>query len=290
MEEDKLVADITKPVPRVSEKVIPGIIPKTFAKKLTEASPSENKCHECCLTCIGLCCGCIGAYVPCCSCCNPYMTIPQGRVGILTRFGKAYRVVDPGLYFVNSMTEKIRDVDIRMCLTDVPRQMVMTKDNVSVDIDSIVYWHIIDPFVAAFQVNNVGEALKQRTMTTLRDTIGFYPFQTIIENRNALAAEIHEIIYDVATSWGVEVESILLTEIKVSPQLQETLSAAAKQQRLGESKVIAAKAGVEAAKLTREASDILSTSVAMQMRYFDTMTTMARNSESKLIFMPESMK
>eukprot|EP00826_Nyctotherus_ovalis_P038818 TRINITY_DN3665_c0_g1_i6.p1 TRINITY_DN3665_c0_g1~~TRINITY_DN3665_c0_g1_i6.p1 ORF type:complete len:214 (-),score=41.25 TRINITY_DN3665_c0_g1_i6:60-701(-) len=198
MEEDKLAADISKPSPLTCPpapgKPYTGIIPNSFARELAEVSPPESKCYECCLTCCGSCCGCMGAYIPCCSCCDPYVTVPQGRTGIVTKFGKAYKVVDPGLYFVNSMTEKIFTVDIRMGLTDVPRQMVMTKDNVSVDIDSIVYWHIVDPFVATFQVENVIEALKQRTMTTLRDTIGSYPFQTIIENRNALASEIHEII------------------------------------------------------------------------------------------------
>ena len=145
----------------------------------------------------------------------------------------------------------------------------------SVNIDSIVYWHIIDPFLARFKVADIADELKQRTMTTLRDTIGSYPLKTISENRSVLSKEIQVIISNVAKSWGVEVESILVTDIQFSVELQETLSAAAKQERIGESKVISAKAEVQAAKLMREASDILSTTVAMELRYLVTRKKMA---------------
>ena len=120
-------------------------------------------------------------------------------------------------------------------------------------------------------VSNVRRALVERTMTTLRLTLGSRTVQDCIEHRESLAQEIEDIIAPVAKTWGIKVESILLKDLRFSEELQESLSSAAKQKRLGESKVIAAQAEgmfrleqcficqVQAAKLMREASDILNT-------------------------------
>lgn len=271
----------------VQMQKIRSSIPISFTQKLADVPRSHHECYESIMSCLGSCFGCLGAYVPCCCCCsNPFITVPQGQAGVLTKFGKAYKVVDPGLYFVNQMTEKMHLVDIKIKITDIPRQVVMTKDNVSISIDSVIYWHIVDPFIAQFHVDNVTSALMERTMTTLRDTIGAHVLQNVIENREALAAEIRKIIDDTSRSWGVIVESILIKDLSFSQELQETLASAAKQQRLGESKVISAKAEVVAAKLMREASDILATPAAMQMRYLETLQNMAHHAGAKVIFMP----
>jgi regulator of protease activity HflC (stomatin/prohibitin superfamily) len=105
-------------------------------------------------------------------------------------------------------------------------------------------------------------------------------------NREGVAREIQRIITPPANDWGVRIESILIKDIQFSQDLQENLAAAAKQRRLGASKVIASQAEVEAAKLMREASDILNTPVAMQIRYLETLKTMAHESGARVIFMP----
>jgi len=272
------------PAPAIGSSTIPS----QFAKKLSDVPASENKCYENLLECCGQCTGCLRAYCPWCCCCftNPYVIINQGMAGVITKFGKAYKVVDPGLYFVNGMTEEKHEVNIKIRITPVPVQIVMTKDNVSVAIDSVLYWHIVDPFISKFHVANVDLVLIERTMTTLRDTIGAHDLQNIIENREALAAEIRKIIEQASKSWGVVVEAILLKDLKFSNELQETLAAAAKQQRLGESRVISANAEVKAARLMREASDILNTPAAMQIRYLETLIDMSKNQGNKVIFMP----
>jgi regulator of protease activity HflC (stomatin/prohibitin superfamily) len=208
-------------------------------------------------------------------------------VGIVSKFGKAYKIIDPGMSFVNQMTESVKKVDVKIQMTPVPRQVVMTKDNVTLTIDSALYWHIVDPFVAIYHVENVYMALLERTMTTLRDTIGAHTLQNVIENREALAAEIKRIIEGTSRSWGVVVESILIKDMSFSEELQKTLAAAAKQKRLGESKVITAKAEVQAARLMREASDILSTPAAIQIRYLETLTMMSQQPGTKIIFLPK---
>lgn len=216
------------------------------------------------------------------------MTVPQGTVGLQSHFGKVTRAVDPGLYSVNPLTDSMAIVDIKINITDIPSQIVMTRDNVSMEIDSVLYWHVIDPFVARFQVGDVSKALMERTLTTLKDTIGVHDLQSVVTNREGLAREIKSIIEPTAISWGVVVETILIKDLQFSRELQETLSSAAKQKRIGESKVIAAQAEVDSAKLMREASDILNTPAAMQIRYLETLSSMSRASGTKVIFMPMS--
>ncbi|KMU71811.1 stomatin family protein [Coccidioides immitis RMSCC 3703] len=132
----------------------------------------------------------------------------------------------------------------------------------------------------------VGLALIERTQTTLRQVVGARVLQDVIERREEIAQSIREIIDDVATDWGVKVESMLIKDLIFSDELQESLSMAAQSKRIGESKVIAARAEVEAAKLMRAAADILSSAPAMQIRYLETMQQMAKTSNSKVIFLP----
>ena len=123
-------------------------------------------------------------------------------------------------------------------------------------------------------------------MTTLRFTMGCRTVQDCIEHRDSLGEEILSIISPIAESWGIKVESILLKDLRLSAELQESLSAAAKQKRIAESRVIAAQSEVDSAKLMREASDILNTPAAIQIRYLETLVTMSKQVGSKVIFMP----
>lgn len=262
--------------------------PPTYARELAQIPPSHHKCYECYRGCCGSFWGCVG--IACCCACSPYKQVPQGFAGIQRRFGKAYRVVDPGVYFINCMSEQMELMDIKLQITDVPRQYVTTKDNVVINIDSVVYWRVIDPFIAKFHVANINSSLMQRTLSTLRDSIGSHTLQEVIENREEIARSIKELITPIAVGWGVDVEAMLINDLRFTVELQENLSSVAKQQKIGESKVIAAKAEVDAAKLFREASEILNTPAAMQIRHLDTMIDMARSKDSKIIFTPEDIQ
>lgn len=193
---------------------------------------------------LGAIIGTMGA-VPCCICCpNPYKSVSQGNVGLVTKFGKFYKAVDPGLIKVNVLSEKLTQVDVKIQIVEVPKQTCMTKDNVSVHLTSVIYYHIVAPHKAAFGISNVRQALIERTQTTLRHVVGARVLQDVIERREEIAASIGEIIEDVAAGWGVAVESMLIKDIIFSTELQDSLSMAAQSKRIGESKIIAAKAEV----------------------------------------------
>lgn len=235
---------------------------------------------------LGNFCGTFGA-IPCCICCpNPFKSVNQGEVGLITRFGQFYKAVDPGLVKVNIISEKLHTVEVRIQVLEVPHQVCLTKDNVNIKLSSVLYYHIVSPHKAKFGVTNVITALMERTQTTLRHVVGARVLQEIVERREEVAASIQEIIDETAASWGVKVESILIKDIILSQELQDSLSQAAKSKRAGESKIITARAEVESAKLMRRAADILASKAAMQIRYLEAMQTMARSSNSKVIFMP----
>ncbi|KAJ4319772.1 hypothetical protein N0V94_003739 [Neodidymelliopsis sp. IMI 364377] len=230
--------------------------------------------------------GTLGA-VPCCICCpNPYQPVNQGNVGLVTKFGRFARAVDPGLVYINPLSEKLLQVDVKIQIVEVPKQVCMTKDNVSLQLTSVIYYRITSPHKAAFSISNIRQALVERTQTTLRHVVGARVLQDVIERREEIAQSIREIIEETSAGWGVEVESMLIKDLIFNQDLQDSLSMAAQAKRTGEAKVIAARAEVESAKLMRQAADILSSAPAMQIRYLEAMQAMAKTANSKVIFLP----
>jgi len=235
---------------------------------------------------LGSCIGTLGA-IPCCIVCpNPYKPVAQGNVGLITKFGRFARAVDPGLVKINPLSEALIQVDVKIQIVEVPKQVCMTKDNVNIHITSVIYYHITAPHKAAFGISNIRQALIERTQTTLRHVIGARVLQDVIERREEIAQSIKDIIDDTALGWGCEVESMLVKDIIFSQELQDSLSMAAQSKRTGEAKVITARAEVESAKLMRQAADILCSAPAMQIRYLEAMQAMAKTANSKVIFLP----
>lgn len=173
-----------------------------------------------------------------------------------------------------------------MQLITIPNVRITTKDNVSISIDNVIYYYIVDPFISTYAVANAYNALMERAQTTVRTVLGQKTLQEIIENREGIAQNIEHLITEPSESWGLKVEAVLIKDIEFSKELQESLSSAAQARRIGESKVIQAQAEVDAAKLMREAADILNSEAAMQIRYLDTMHSMSKSAGSKVIFLP----
>ncbi|KAI5115864.1 hypothetical protein M0805_004973 [Coniferiporia weirii] len=241
------------------------------------------------LNALGDCVGFFGA-VPCCPCPNPFRNVNQGAVGLVSRFGKFYKAVDPGLVKVNVCTESLRVVDVKIQISSIGRQMVITRDNVNVEIDSVIYFQITNPYRAAFGISDLRQALIERAQTTLRHVVGARAVQSVVTEREAIAYEIAEIVGDVADKWGVAIEGILIKDIIFSPEISASLSSAAQQKRIGESKVIAARAEVDAARLMRQAADILASPAAMQIRQLEALQAMAKTASTKVVFVPMQLQ
>jgi len=238
---------------------------------------------------LGGCIGFLGA-IPCCPLPNPFKSVQQGSVGLVQRFGHFYKSVDPGLVQVNVCTESLRIVDVKIQIVHVGRQKVITRDNVDVDIDSVIYFQITNPYRAAFGISDLRQALVERSQTTLRHVVGARAVQSVVTEREAIAFEIGEIVGDIADKWGVSIEGILIKDIIFSAEVAASLSSAAQQKRIGESKVIAARAEVDAARLMRQAADILASPAAMQIRQLEALQNMAKTSSSKVVFVPMQLQ
>ena len=156
--------------------------------------------------------------------------------------------------------------------------------------DSVIYFQITNPYRAAFGISDLRQALTERAQTTLRHVVGARAVQSVVTEREAIAFEIAEIVGDVADKWGVSIEGILIKDIIFSPEVSASLSSAAQQKRLGESKVIAARAEVDAARLMRQAADILASPAAMQIRQLEALQAMAKTAQSKVVFVPMQLQ
>ncbi|KAK6199925.1 stomatin-like protein 3 [Scheffersomyces amazonensis] len=226
----------------------------------------------------------------CFLCRNPYREVEQGEVGLVQTFGALSRTVEPGLSYVNTWSEKLTRVSIKINIREIPAQRCFTKDNVSVIITSVAYYNIIDPQKAIFAIADIHTAIIERTQNTLRDVVGSRSLQEVVEKREEIAESIEHIIANTAFDWGVHIESILIKDLTLPEKVQASLSMAAEAKRIGEGKIINAKAEVESAKLMRKAADILASKPAMQIRYLEALQNMAKSSGSRVIFMPSSQE
>jgi erythrocyte band 7 integral membrane protein len=256
-----------------------------FVEKYSTAE--RNECYEGVVRCYGNCCGNFTTWVcACCEGCSAYKTVPESQYGVVKEFGKFIKVLPPGLHYLNPIVETLTLVDAREKVIDLKKQSIMTKDNVNVTIDAVVYYRIEDAYRALYSVQNVEQAVAEIAKTTLRDVFGHTLLQEALETKEKMARYIRETIEKPTYNWGVTITRVLIQEIIFSKDLQQNLSAAATAKRIAEGKIISAQADVDSAKLMREAAEQLNTRAAMQIRYLDALTTLAKAGNTKVIFMP----
>eukprot|EP00825_Cyclidium_porcatum_P051584 TRINITY_DN9543_c0_g1_i1.p1 TRINITY_DN9543_c0_g1~~TRINITY_DN9543_c0_g1_i1.p1 ORF type:complete len:376 (+),score=58.85 TRINITY_DN9543_c0_g1_i1:140-1267(+) len=234
-------------------------------------------CGECCICCSVLC--------PCVTCCfinYPYITIQQGHQGVYQRFGRYVKTVPAGLQRINPCTDKLSVLDVKMKCLDIRKQFLLTKDNVTIIVDAVVYYKIESPSKAKFFIVNIDQAVQQLTFATMRCISGHFTFQDILEKRQEVQEKIQSFVDDHVWEWGVTIENVVIKDIQMSKELQDTLAVAAREKRLAEAKILSAKADVQTARLFREAADILNSKSAIQIRYLDTIKNLSQT--SKVIF------
>jgi erythrocyte band 7 integral membrane protein len=253
----------------------------------TVSDSERNEFYEGCLRNCGNCKGWLNTWVCICND-SPYKKIPEGNFGVIQEFGVFLKIVPPGFQYINPSTQTLVLVDRREKTVDLRKQNLLTKDNVTVLIDAVIYYKVLNPYRSQFEIENLDFAIKEIARTTLKDVMGNTLLQEAFENREHMAIQIRDFIDRPAISWGVDVTRVLLQEIILSMDLQTQLSTAATTKRSAEGKIIMAQADVDSAKLMREASDILNTPAAMQIRYLDAITGLAQAANTKVVFMPPS--
>jgi erythrocyte band 7 integral membrane protein len=238
----------------------------------------------------GECCGFLRTWMPCVCCCfmdYPYQKIMQSYAGLFERFGRYCKTVKPGLHYVNPCTDTLVPINLKIDVMDMQRQSVISKDNVMISIDASVYYRITNPRYRYYRVQNYKSAIAEVTYAVLKNICGQFKLQELLEKRQEIADEIEKQVDEFTEEWGVKIENIYIKDIQLSKELQESLSSAAKERRIAESKLISARADVESAKLMRSAADILNSKSAMQIRYLETMKALGQNPSTRVIFLPD---
>lgn len=253
------------------------------SKRLNETS---DKCYEGLVSCVGEIFGFLTSYI--CCFCNPYTTVNEGNEIVITRFGRYKETKGPGYHYLRPLTDAGTSVSKMIHVMDLPEQSVLTHDNVTAIIDGSVYYRINDSYKASFSITGLYQSINQLALSALRSCFALHSLQDCLQHRDILANQIRQYMDEHIGDWGIEVCSIVIKDIKLSEDMQRHMSARATAERDAGAKVIEARGDVEAAKLLREAADTLNTPAALQIRYLETLKSMAANPGSKVIFVPMS--
>ncbi len=196
---------------------------------------------------------------------------------VIFRLGRLVGAKGPGLFFRIPITDVFRVVDLRIVTFDVPKQQIITQDNVSVDVDAVVYYRVFDPKDAIVSVENFILATNLLSQTTLRDVLGQVELDDLLAKREELSKKITEIL-DVATDpWGVKVTALALSDVSLPEIMQRAIAKQAEAERERRSRIIIAEGEYQAAdRMTQAAKMYEETPIAMRLRELQTMTEIAR--------------
>jgi len=205
--------------------------------------------------------------------------------GVVFLLGRFQRVKGPGLIIVIPIIQQMVRTDLRVITMDVPTQDVISRDNVSVKVNAVVYFRIIDPEKAIIQVANVFEATSQLAQTTLRSVLGQHELDEMLSERDKLNTDIQEILDRQTDAWGIKVSAVEIKHVDIDESMIRAIAAQAEAERSRRAKIIHAEGEKQAAKMLAEAAHILGTQgQALQLRYLQTMTEISNEGTNTIIF------
>ena len=205
--------------------------------------------------------------------------------GVIFRLGRVIKAKGPGLIILIPVIDKIVKVSLRLVAMDVDPQDVITRDNVSVKVNAVIYFRVIDPTKAIVEVENYTYAMSQLAQTTLRSVCGQAELDELLSEREKINSELQEILDTHTDPWGIKVATVELKHIDLPQEMQRAMARQAEAERERRAKVINAEGEFQAANKLAEASEIIEKHpTALQLRYLQTMNEMATESNSTTIF------
>ena len=205
--------------------------------------------------------------------------------GILFSFGKFSRILNPGWHVILPIVQSYSKVDIRTKAVDVPEQEAITKDNVSIRINAVIYYKIFDASKAVLAVENYFYAVGQLAQTTMRNIVGAVTLDQLLMDREALSSQICKIIDEATDPWGVKVENVELKDVALPEEMKRVLAKAAEAEREKAAVITKAEGEVEASKNLAEAANTLSQSPgALHLRTLSTINDVSSDQSNTIIF------
>jgi len=216
---------------------------------------------------------------------NTIKILKEYERGVIFFLGRFYRVKGPGLIILIPFIQTMTKIDLRVIVMDVPTQDVISRDNVSVKVNAVIYFRIVDPEKAVIQVANVFEATSQLSQTTLRSVLGQHELDDMLSERDKLNADIQAILDKRTDNWGIKVANVEIKHVDLDESMIRAIAQQAEAERARRAKVINAEGEKQAASMLAEAAATLaSQKQALQLRYLQTMKEVAGDRTNTIIF------
>ncbi|MDD3180512.1 MAG: SPFH domain-containing protein [Opitutaceae bacterium] len=192
--------------------------------------------------------------------------------GVVFRLGKLLRAKGPGLVFLIPFVDRMVKMDLRVVTIDVPNQEVMTRDNVPVTVDAVVYFRVVDPEAAVIKVENFLKATSMIAQTTLRSVLGQAPLDDLLSQRDLINQKLQEIIDRQTEPWGVKVTAVEVKDVALPDSMKRAMAKQAEAERERRAKIVNAEGEFQAAEKMVQAAAMMDTQpIALQLRFLQTM-------------------
>jgi len=218
---------------------------------------------------------------------NTIKVLKEYERGVVFFLGRFQKVKGPGLILLFPIIQTMTKVDLRVIVMDVPTQDVISRDNVSVKVNAVIYFRIVDPEKAVIRVANVFEATSQLSQTTLRSVLGQHELDDMLAERDKLNADIQNILDQRTDNWGIKVANVEIKHVDLEQSMIRAIAAQAEAERSRRAKVIHAEGEFQASKKLAEAADVLAGSPqALQLRYLQTLSDLGNEGSTSTIVFP----
>ena len=205
--------------------------------------------------------------------------------GVLFMLGRYHKVKGPGLILVIPVIQQMVKVDLRVRVLDVPSQDVISRDNVSVKVNAVLYFRVVDPERAVINVEDFYDATSQLSQTTLRSVLGKHELDEMLASRDELNRDIQEILDEQTDPWGIKVANVEIKHVDLDEDMVRVIARQAEAERIRRAKVIHANGEKEASEVLLDAANTLAAQPqALQLRYLQTLTEVANERSSTIVF------
>ncbi|MEW6035603.1 MAG: SPFH domain-containing protein [Candidatus Micrarchaeota archaeon] len=212
----------------------------------------------------------------------------QYQKGILFQLGKYQKTMEPGVTVVLPMLQELRVVDMRITTADIPKQEVITKDNIPVLVNTVVYYKVEKPEAAVLKIQNFDFAVRQYTQAALRDVVGNNELDFVLTEREKVAESIKKIVDTETSDWGVDISAIKIQEIELPAEMKRAMAKQAEAERERRAAIIVSEGEMQASENLRKAAETLARSpAALQLRTLQTIRDIAADPSEKIVlFIP----
>lgn len=208
--------------------------------------------------------------------------------GVIFRLGRFAGIRGPGLFFIIPVIDKMIKIDLRVVTLDVPSQDVITKDNIPINVDAVLYFRVADPARATIEVENYLMATSQISQTSLRGVVGASELDELLAEREKINQKLHEIIDRATDPWGIKVTAVEVKHVEIPENMQRAIAKQAEAERMKRAKIILAEGEFLASQKLKEAGEVLKAEPII-LRYLETLTDAAKEKSTTILFPVEML-